>query len=280
MTKLQSRSVLVGVLLLLSVGLLGLNQAGVLTPLKNAALGPLTNLQRGVSQLWRKVAQAVPSGPGDEALRLRVAELEAQAAQLSARNAFLEENQADLAILSNLVNYASQRTEAEYLAANVIGFDTSPYLGYIFLDRGTNDGVQRDMPVVTDAGLVGRVTEVTAAACKVLLINDPNAPVNARLQRSRDVGVVVGQPAAGLELQYLSQDADVQPGDVVITSGLGGQYPEGLVIGAVTLVQRQEYEVQQSAAVASLVDFRRLEIVLILTRFRPVDFSPFGERAP
>jgi rod shape-determining protein MreC len=122
--------------------------------------------------------------------------------------------------------------------------------------------------------------EVTSSACRVLLITDPNAPVLARLQRSRDTGVVVGGGTGGLEMQYLGQKADVLPGDVVITSGLGGTYPAGLVVGTVTVVQRQDYEVQQSAELVSLVDFRSLEIVLIITDFTPVDFSPFEAATP
>ena len=167
-----------------------------------------------------------------------------------------------------------------YLAANVIGFDTSPFLSYIFLDRGSNDNIRRDMPVVTEAGLVGRVVEVTATACKVLLITDPNPPVNARVVRSRAAGVVVGQTAGSLTLQYLAQEAEVQPGDVVITSGLGGKYPEGIVIGTVTVVQRQDYEVQQTAVLVSPIDFRALEMALIITSFQPIDFEPFSQPTP
>jgi rod shape-determining protein MreC len=280
MTKLQSRSVLVGILLLLSVGLLALNQTGALTPVKNALLVPLTGMQRGVSQIWRNISGVFQRGPDDATLRQQVADLESENAQLKTRLTQLEENQANLTAVSRLVDYASNRKDEKYLAAHVIGFDASPYLGYIFLDRGSNDGVESDMPVVTEAGLVGHVVEVTSAACKVLLITDPNSPVNARLQRSRDVGVVVGQLTSGLEMQYLAQNADVQPGDGVITSGLGGKYPAGLTIGAVTVVQRQDYEVQQKAAIASPVDFRNLEIVLILINFKPVDFSPFGQSTP
>lgn len=280
MTKTQSRTVLVGILLLVSLGLFGLNQAGVLDPVKRALLVPLTALQRGATQGWESVSGFFRRDPDAEALRQRNVELEAQLAQLQNRITALEEQQVDYDYLASLVKYASDNTDREYLAANVIGFDPSPFLGYVILDRGSDDGVQRDMAVVTDKGLVGRVVEVTSAACRVLLITDPNAPVLARLQRSRDTGVVVGGVAGGLEMQYLAQKADVLPGDVVITSGLGGTYPAGLTIGTVTVVKRQDYEVQQSAELVSLVDFRSLEIVLIITDFRPIDFSPFESATP
>jgi rod shape-determining protein MreC len=280
MTKIQSRTVLAGILLLVSLGLFGLNQAGALDPVKRDLLVPLTALQRGATRLWGNVNSFFQRDPDVEALRQRNAELEAQLAQQQDRITALEERQVDYDYLASLVHYAGDHADREYLAANVIGFDPSPFLGYIILDRGSNDGVQRDMPVVTELGLVGRVVEVTSVACRVLLITDPNAPVNARLQRSRDVGVVVGGVAGGLEMQYLAQKADVLPGDVVITSGLGGAYPDGIVIGTVTVVKRQDYEVQQSAELVSPVDFRSLEMVLIITNFTPIDFTPFESATP
>lgn len=280
MTKTQSRTVLVGILLLVSLGLFGLNQAGLLDPLKRVLLTPLTALQRGATQGWENLSTFFQRDPDVETLRQRNLELEAQLAQSQTRITALEERQVDYDYLASLVKYASDNTDRQYLAANVIGFDPSPFLDYIILDRGSDDGVRRGMTVVTDQGLVGRVVEVTSAACRVLLITDPNAPVAARLQRSRDTGVVVGGVAGGLEMQYLAQKADVLTGDLVITSGLGGTYPAGILIGAVTVVKRQDYEVQQSAELVSLVDFRSLEIVLIITDFTPVDLNPFESATP
>lgn len=280
MTKTQSRTVLVGILLLVSLGLFGLNQAGMLDGVKRVLLTPLTALQQGATQGWKNLTNFFQPDPDAETQRQRILELETQLAQAQNRLTALEERQVDYDYLANLVQYASDNTERDYLAANVIGFDPSPFLGYIILDRGSDNGVQRGMTVVTDQGLVGRVVEVTSAACRVLLVTDPNAPVNARLQRSRDTGVVVGGVAGGLAMQYLAQKADVLPGDMVITSGLGGTYPAGIVIGAVTVVKRQDYEVQQSAELVSLVDFRSLEIVLIITDFTPIDLSPFNSATP
>ncbi len=280
MTKNQSRTVLVGILLLVSLGLFGLNQAGILDPVKRALLVPLTALQRGATQGWESLSGLFRRDPDAETLRQRNLELEAQLAQSQNRITALEERQVDYDYLASLVKYASDNSDREYLAANVIGFDPSPFLGYIILDRGSDDGVQRGMTVVTDQGLVGQVVEATSAACRVLLITDPNAPVAARLQRSRDTGVVVGGVAGGLEMQYLAQKADVLLGDVIITSGLGGAYPAGIVIGTVTVIKRQDYEVQQSAELVSRIDFRSLELALIITDFTPVDLTPFESATP
>ena len=112
------------------------------------------------------------------------------------------------------------------------------------------------------------------------LITDPSSAVNARLQASRDEGVVVGRQGGGLELQYLSQQAELNPGDVVLTSGLSGRVPAGIVLGTISAVQRLDYEVLQKAIVTPGVDFNRLEIVLVITNFQPVNLGPLGEPAP
>jgi rod shape-determining protein MreC len=185
----------------------------------------------------------------------------------------LRENEADLQLLAGLLDYERSRPDNRYAAANVIGRDPSPFLGYILIDLGSDTGLRRDMPVVTQQGLVGTIVELNCCAAKVRLITDPDSAVNARLQTTRDEGVAVGRFGGALELEYLSQQAEVAPGDLVLTSGLGGTFPEGLVIGTVSAVQRQDYEVLQKASLTPAVDFNRLEIVLIITNFQPVDLG-------
>lgn len=280
MSKLQTRSILVVVLVLASLGLMGLNQSGALGPVKGAVLVPLAALQKWVAQTWRGAEAVFQRNPDAEALRQRNAELEAENARLKAEVAAAVEDQATLRTLSRLLDYARTQPDNKYLAANVIGLDPSPFLNYVILDRGSDAGVTSGMPVVTDQGLVGRVVEVTAVSAKVQLAVDYNSAVNALLQTSRERGVVVGQLAGGLEMQNISQQTKVEPGEVVLTSGLGGRFPPGIIIGTVNAVQKLNYEVLQKADLAPAVDFNRLEIVLIITNFTPRDFSPFFQATP
>jgi rod shape-determining protein MreC len=274
MSRLQTRTLVVAGLLLVSVALLVLNQTGRLTSLKSILLIPFTALQRSVTGAGAGLSGLLTPGGDSAALQARIDALEAENVQLRAENVQLREDAADLNLLSGLLDYERTKPDNRYAAANVIGRDTSPFLGYIMIDLGSDDGLARDMPVVTQQGLVGSIVQITCCASVVRLVTDTDSAVSARLQTSRDEGIALGTFSGGLELQYLSQQASVAPGDIVLTSGLGGSYPEGLVVGTVSAVQRQDYEVLQKAILTPAVDFSRLEIVLVITDFRPVDLSP------
>jgi len=279
-TRFQSRTLFVALLIAAILALLLLNQSGRLEGLKSVLLTPLSALQRGVAGATAGLVDTVRGSPDDAALRQENADLKAQVAQLQKRIVTLQEGQADLNLLSGLLNYARSSPDNRYAAANVIGRDSSPFLSFIIIDLGTDSGVARDQPVVTDNGLVGVVVAVTCCSARVRLITDPDSAVNARLQQSRDEGVAVGRFGGGLDLQYLSQQAQVKTGDVVLTSGLGGGYPEGIVIGTVSAVQRQSFDVLQTTSLTPGVDFNRLEIVLVITNFKPIDLSPVLAPAP
>jgi len=135
------------------------------------------------------------------------------------------------------------------------------------------------MPVVTKQGLVGRILEVSANAARVLLVTDQNSYVSSRLQTTRVEGSVAGQPGGTLRLLYVPLDQTIQEGDLVITSGLGGNFPSDIVIGQVTSIRRFEGELNQEAEVRSLIDFDTLEFVLVVTSFTPVDLSVFQNGA-
>lgn len=280
MTKFQTRSLLVVALAGISLGLLLFSGSPALEPVRSLLQAPLATLQRSVAGLWRNVSAPAEPNAEAEALRQRLATLEAENAQLREANVRLQENETELQILAGLLEYARSQPENKYLTANLIGRDPSPFLSYLIFDRGSNSGVTRGMPVVTGSGLVGRVVEVTNNACKVLPITDPSSAVNARLQKSRASGVIVGQLGGGLEMQFITQQAKIEPGEVVLTSGLGGAYPAGIVIGSVNAVEQLNYEVQQKAEIVPAVDYTRLEIVLIITNFQPADFSPFFQATP
>jgi len=117
---------------------------------------------------------------------------------------------------------------------------------------------------VTADGVVGRVIEVTSGAARVLLIADSRSAVGVLVQRSRDLAVVEGRSGRTLHMKYLSRTTQVQSGDLVITSGQGGIFPGGLVVGRITRVVKEEGELMQEAEVEPAAALDRLEEVLIL----------------
>jgi rod shape-determining protein MreC len=134
------------------------------------------------------------------------------------------------------------------------------------------------MPAVSGgAVLVGRIAQVGPRTAKVELLTDPDSSVAALLQTSRVTGLVVGQPDGTLRMEYIPQEENIDVGDIVLTSGLGGVMPKGLVIGQVTEVQKLDYALFQTAIVRPAIDFSRLELLLVITAFEQI---PLEEPLP
>jgi rod shape-determining protein MreC len=133
----------------------------------------------------------------------------------------------------------------------------------VLLDRGRDHGVHPGMPVVTDQGLAGLVTASSARASKAMLLVDRQSAADGIAQRSRAQGIVRGRRGEGLEFEFAVRGSDVAPGDVVISSGLGGVFPKGLKIGEVVSVE-EPGDLLQKAVVKPAVDFGRLEGVFVM----------------
>ena len=207
-------------------------------------------------------------------LRERNAELENEVAELQAQVIQLQQQVGETEILAALVDFSRANPENTYLAAAVIGKDPSPFLHYVIINRGSNDGILRGMPVVTDQGLVGRVDAVIANAARVQLITDPASNVNVRLENAETDASLVGSVTGDLELELISQETNVEAGDLVLTSGLGGGYPPDLIVGQVVNIRARDFDLFQQATVQPVVDFNRLQIILVIVNFTPVDIGP------
>ena len=215
------------------------------------------------------------TAPRDMAsLQQRNSELEAEVARLQTQIIELQQEVTQTEILSALVDFARTNPENSYKAAAIIGRDPSPFLRYVIINVGANDGIIRGMPIVTQQGLVGRVESVVSEASRVQLITDQNSAVNITLKNSNTDAVLVGSINGDLSLQMISHDVVVETADVVLTSGLGGDYPANILVGQIFNVSKLESELFQSASVQPLVDFPRVEYVLVIVNFQPVDITP------
>jgi rod shape-determining protein MreC len=275
MRRRGNRPLLLFFSLMACITLIVLSAAGILAPVEGIAATPLNFISGVFYRLGLSLSGNVEELQELDDLRERNAELEIALARLQAEVVPLREISIDYNRLAALVGYTSSTQNIETLSADVINRDTSRSLRTITINKGTRDGVRQQMPVVTELGLVGRVTDVSSTFSNVQLITSDDSSISARLQTSREEGSVIGRSEVSMEMVMLPLNANVQTGDLVLTSGLGGLLPPDLVIGQVESVRRSEAASEQEAIIRSLVDFNRLEIVLVVTSFEPVDFSIF-----
>ena len=185
--------------------------------------------------------------------------------ELRARVIELEERHLTYDRLNELMSVVPTATPDDMvLAAAVIGLPRNNYEQVIVLNRGTRSGVGLDMPVITHQGLLGRTIEVGPNYSKVRLVTDQSSGVAALVQRGRHLGLVEGSLGGDLRLNFIPVDAEIEAGDVVLTSGLGGVFPKGLVIGEIARVDVAHNILYQAIVVRSMVDMNSLEEVLIL----------------
>ena len=262
------------VLALVIIGLIVLALGGYLAPLTRVALGPLVSAQTWLSTRFQVVQNLINSPQDLVRLRQRNTELEAEVSELQSEIIDLKQQLTETRILSALVDFARVHPENRHVAVSAIGRDPSPFAKYVIINRGSDDGLRRGMPVVTAQGLVGRITAITANAGRVQLITDPASSVNVRLEGSGAQAVLSGSLTGELTLDMIPQSANVQVGDLVLTSGLGGNFPDDLLVGQVTSVRSKETDLFQSASVQSIVDFSQLEILLVIINFQPIDIEP------
>jgi rod shape-determining protein MreC len=258
-------------------------------------LDSTNNLDNAFAFLQDPMAVLLPlaSTPAD-ALAQRLAgprdvvELREENARLQAENESLRrqleeasEAEGDLRLMQDLFNYAVQRPDLRRVAAAVIGNDTGLAVRSIIIDKGSDDGVQVGMPVEAARGLVGQVFRVTPHLAQVVLITDSASSVPVRMGSSRATGALRGGGLGGsMTVEWVDLQFQLTTGELVLTSGLGGKFPQDIVIGRILDVDRSEAELFQRATVQAAVDFESLEMVFVVTNFDQINtnvFEPPGE---
>jgi rod shape-determining protein MreC len=274
MRNLFSRTLQTTIIFLVVGGIMALALGGYFSSGSNIFTSSLITVQSWFSSRFAALQDFLTAPRDIASLRQRNTELEAEVAELQAQVIQLQQQVGQTEMLAALVDFERANPENQYQGAVVIGRDPSPFLQYVIINRGSNDGIRRGMPVVTDQGLVGRVDAVIADAARVQLITDPAAKVNIHLQNAEVDASLVGSVTGDLTLELIPQDAIVQTGDLVLTSGLGGGYPPNLIVGQVVNVRSRDFDLFQQATVQPVVDFNQLQIVLVIVNFKPVDISP------
>ena len=133
--------------------------------------------------------------------------------------------------------------EKKIVIARVTGRDATQWSNVVFINKGKNDGVQENLAVVTNAGVIGHIIQSAGGTSKVLLITDSRSAVDSLFQGSRFTGVIVGTGENVAEMKYVPMNAEVAVGDIVLSSGLGGTFPKGLKIGIVSQAVKKKARV-------------------------------------
>ena len=270
----SNRAMFFLVLFVVSVGLIIASQSGLLAPIEGAAAVPLNAISGALNRIALSVSGSVVDLSEYQSLQQRNAELEEALARFQAELVELREVSADYQRLAALLNYTNTTQGQEFVTADVISYDPEPPRS-IAINRGTRDGITVGMPVITELGLVGRVIEAQANAARILLINDVSSAVSSRLQTNRAEGTAVGRTSGALEMRFIPLGVSIQNGDLVRTSGLGGNLPPDILVGQVSSSRLDETGLFQVAQVRSLINFDALEFVMVITNFQPVDLSTF-----
>jgi len=211
----------------------------------------------GVRGLWNNYIALRHTREEDEQLRADVAELRM-------RNAQLESRAAEADRLANLLGFRDEHVEVQTVAARVIGATPDPSSRIVLIDRGSRDGVKRDMGVITPEGVVGKVFAVYPDTSQVLLLTDKESGVGALMETSRVQGPVRGTGEPTLALEYISSEVKVEPGDKIVTSGQDRIFPKDLPVGTITQVQPDRHSPFLKIGVKPAARLDGLEEVLVL----------------
>jgi len=262
------------ILIIVIVGVLVLAISGYLTPIFSVSVSPLISAQSWIFERYLAFSDFFGSPRDMATLREENMVLRNEVAQLQSEIIALQENLAQAEILYTLLDFARNNPDHQYVAATVIGREISPYLQYIVIDKGSNDGIRFGMPVVTQQGLVGRIDAVISDAARIQLITDAGSVVNVRLKNANVEGQVRGSITGEVSLDMVPIDSKVDIGEVILTSGLGGTYPPNIFVGQVLSLQSRQNALFQTGSVQAIVDFSTLGAVLVITNFDAVDISP------
>lgn len=202
--------------------------------------------------------------------------LRSEVEQLRVQNVQANEYAAENIRLRELLGYTQSARQFDLVMARVIGREPTTWTRMIVIDRGTQHGVQKNMAVITARGLVGTVTDAGPISSKVQLILDPRSAAGALVQRSRVAGVVKGTPDDAMHPRMVNvpKSQDMAVGDIVVTSGFGGIYPKGIMVGTVSAVKNDSGGLLHYAVIEPATDFQRLEDVAVIVASREAPPEP------
>lgn len=260
---------LITVVVLAGASLKGKYQFPIAERMVTTVIAPISSVMTNVGYRLRKSMLFVGNF---FALHKDNQQLRTEKQQLQEKLVRMEEIEAENVRLRDVLSYQNRVPQYKIVTAAVIARDPAGWMDMIMIDRGSAEGISKDMPVVTHQGLVGNVVQVFSHAAKVQLVLSPRSSVGGLVQRnkSRIAAIIVGNGTKPLSPRMinLARDADIVKDDVIITSGFGGIYPKGILIGQVKDVIEEEGGLLKYAVLKPAVDFDRLEEVMVIIKKR------------
>lgn len=261
--------------------LMALQVTGRLTPIQSAITQITSAPQLVVTSVSDSVAGWIGSARRLRTLGSENNQLTDQNADLRARIVKLEEQLIEYNWMREQLNFAEVNPDVQLSGAQIvarrIGEESSNFRDFWLIDLGSEHGIGVGMPVITNAGLVGRISEVNLSTSIVLLITDPNSQVNAILSEARISGIIQGNPGGQISLEFIQDGPPIAIGETILTSGssiatgVSGvsarRFPKGIPIGTVTRVIESDELLSRQAIVEPFVRFERLELLLVITNF-------------
>jgi rod shape-determining protein MreC len=257
-------------MLLLAAAALGLSHVGAATPLVSLTGRIFSPIDGVVHALISPIADFVANAGDYGSIKKENSDLRAQNERLTSEVTQLREGQAQAQQASDLNQSTQLFPNEDFTSAGVIARDPSNVHDAVLIDKGTDAGLRNGMIVIGKGGaLIGTIQRATATSAWVRLITDPSSDVNAEVQETRATAIISGALGHKLQLQFVDAGTDVKPGDTVVTSGLGGNYRKGLLIGRVSKVEGGPLDLFKTIQVEPAVRPGTLETVLIMTSFIP-----------
>ena len=215
-----------------------------------------SSVTKSISDVFDHYLFLVETSRENDRLLLEVDRLSKENNELLERKKFLERSK-------KLVEYFDGDGRP-FVVGKVIGYDATQWSKMIFINRGTDHKVEKNLTVMTDAGIVGHIIHSSPKSSKVLLITDSRSAIDSLFQKTRESGVTVGTGEKTCQMKFVPILAEVSVGDKVISSGLGGVFPKGLMIGMVVDVVKQKQELFQEITVVPSADLSNLEEVVVI----------------
>lgn len=267
-------AILIGSAVLLTI----LDSTGTLDNALSFVRDPVAAVASWSSDRTDAVLDAVSGPLSIQEAQAEISRLEEENARLARQVEEMREIENEYRILQQLFDQASETPEYRRITADVIGYDTNPAVRSILINKGRDDGVRVGMPVEGLRGLVGQVYRTSNNAAQVALLTETASAIPVRLGNTRATGILRGAGRGQLPtIDWIDLKYEVAVGELVVTSGLGGKFPENLIVGRVVDVERSEADLFQRATIQPAADIESSETLFVITDFQQVDTSIFDE---